>query len=297
MKIQKVLIVGVGSMGQQIGFQSALHGFDTVMFNFRQPSLDACKTQHQAFGELFRSRGKPAEDVEAALARLSYTTDLQVACEGADLISESIIEDIGAKRELYPQLDRLCPEHTIFTTNTSTLPPSAIVDATGRPDRFMAMHFIIPIWDHNAAELMAPDSTSRDTFDTVQAFSRSIGMVPVIIRKEQPGYIFNSLLVPWAVAAQSLVTNGVSSPEDVDRTWMIGTGMEMGPFGWMDAVGMGTAHTILDQLAEATGDPQHRANADYLQEHFVAQNKLGVKSGEGYYCYPDPAFQDPEFLR
>jgi 3-hydroxyacyl-CoA dehydrogenase len=297
MKIQKVLVVGVGTMGQQIGFQIAMHGFDTVMFNFRQPSLDNCKTAHQDFGSLFRSRGTSAETVAAALARISYTTDLEAACEGVDLVSESIIEELDAKRQLYPQLDRLCPAHTVFTTNTSTLLPSQIADATGRPDRFMAMHFIVGVWDHNVVELMAPEGTSADTFATVSEFTKAIGMVPVTIQKEQPGYIINSLLVPWAIAAQSLVTNGVSSPEDVDKTWMISTGMGMGPFGFMDAVGMGTVHTIFQQLAETTGDPQHRQNADYLGTRFLAQNKLGVKTGEGYYRYPDPAYQGDDFLR
>jgi 3-hydroxyacyl-CoA dehydrogenase len=297
MAIKKVLVVGVGTMGQQIGFQVAMHGFDTVMFNFRQPSLDACKAAHQSFGELFLERGTPAEEVDAALARISYSTDLEAACRGIDLVSESIIEDLEAKQQLYPQLDRHCPEHTLFTTNTSTLLPSEIAEATGRPDRFMAMHFVVGVWDHNVVELMAPSGTSRDTFDAVQAFTRDIGMVPVTILKEQPGYIINSLLVPWAVAAQSLVSNGVSSPEDVDRTWMISTGMQMGPFGFMDAVGIGTVHTIFEQLAAATGDPQHRKNADYLQTEFIAQNKLGMKTGEGYYRYPHPAYQGPDFTR
>ena len=296
MAIKKVLVVGVGTMGQQIGFQSAMHGFETVMFNFRQPSLDACREMHKEFARLFIDRGRPAEAVEAALDRISYTTDLSEACEGVDLVSESIIEELEAKRELYPLLHRHCPESAIFTTNTSTFLPSQIADATGRPERFMAMHFIVGIWDNNVVELMAPESTARETYDAVYQFSQAIGMVPVEIKKEHPGYIINSLLIPWAVAAQSLVTNEVASPTDVDKTWMKSTGMGMGPFGFMDAVGIGTVHTVLSNLAAATGDEQHLKNAAYLQEHLIDQNRLGVKSGEGYYNYPDPDYQKPEFL-
>ena len=297
MTIKKVLVVGVGTMGQQIGFQCAMHGFETVMFNFRQPSLDVCREMHGEFARLFVERGRSAEEVKAALARISYTTDLAEACAGVDLVSESIIEDLEAKREVYPMLHRHCPASTIFTTNTSTFLPSQIADSTGRPGQFMALHFIVGVWDNNVVELMAPASTARETYDTVYQFSQAIGMVPVTIKKEQPGYIINSLLIPWAVAAQSLVTNEVASATDIDKTWMISTRMEMGPFGFMDVVGIGTVHTILSNLAAATGDAQHLKNAAYLQENFIEKNRLGVKTGEGYYSYPGPEFLKPEFLQ
>lgn len=296
MTIKKVLVVGVGTMGQQIGFQCAIHGFETVMFNFRQPSLDACREMHGEFARLFMKRGRSSDEVEAALGRISYTTDLAQACDGVDLVSESIVEDLEAKREVYPLLHQHCPASTIFTTNTSTFLPSQIADSTGRPGQFMALHFIVGVWDSNVVELMAPESTARETFDAVYQFSQAIGMVPVTIRKEQPGYIINSLLIPWAVAAQSLVTNEVASATDIDKTWMISTKMGMGPFGFMDAVGIGTVHTILANLAEATGDQQHLKNAAYLKHNFIDKNRLGVKTGEGYYTYPDPYFMKKEFL-
>lgn len=297
MAIKKILIVGVGTMGQQIGFQCAMHGFETVMYNHRQQSLEACRQAHTAFAEMFtQQRGKKEAETTAALQRLSYTTDLEKACAEVDLVSESIVEDLEIKQKLYPLLSQYCPPSTILTTNTSTFLPSQIADSVANPGRFMAMHFVVGVWDANIAELMGHAGTSAETFAAVTDFSRTIGMVPVRIAKEQPGYIINSLLIPWSIAAQTLVTNGISSPADVDKTWMISTRMPVGPFGLMDMIGLGTVHAVLANLADSTGDEQHRINAAYLQEHFIDRGKLGMKTGEGYYHYPDPAYRTPGFL-
>ncbi|MCB1677185.1 MAG: 3-hydroxyacyl-CoA dehydrogenase [Halioglobus sp.] len=297
MSISKVLIAGVGTMGQQIGWQCALHGFDVVMFNLRQPSLDTCRKAQREFADLFhREKGQSSDAVAAALARISYTTDLAKAGADADIVSESIIEDPDAKHSIYKALNECCPAKTIFTTNSSTLLPSQIAASTGRPEKFMALHFVVGVWEANVAEVMAHPGTTAETVDTVVAFAKAIGMVPIHIGREQSGYIVNSLLIPWAVAAQSLVTNGVATPQDIDKTWMITTQMRMGPFGLMDAVGLGTVTTIFKALSAQSGDDLARRNAAYLEDNFVLRGKLGVKSGEGYYSYPEPDYQRPDFL-
>ena len=160
----------------------------------------------------------------------------------------------------------------------------------------MALHFVVGVWEANVAEVMAHPGTTAETVDTVVAFAKAIGMVPIHIGREQSGYIVNSLLIPWAVAAQSLVTNGVATPQDIDKTWMITTQMRMGPFGLMDAVGLGTVTTIFKALSAQSGDDLARRNAAYLEDNFVLRGKLGVKSGEGYYSYPEPDYQRPDFL-
>jgi 3-hydroxyacyl-CoA dehydrogenase len=296
-KIDKVLIVGAGTMGRQIGFQCAMNGFETVTYDVNESSLEACRARHARFAELFvEGRGARRRQVEDALARISYSNDLTVAAREADLVSESVPEIPGIKAEVYGRLNELCPERTIFTTNTSTLLPSQLAASTGRPSRFVALHFANPVWGSNIGEVMGHAGTDPAVFERVLEFAAEIGMVPIRLKKEAPGFISNSLLVPFLMAAQGLVANGIASHLDVDRTWMVMTGMPMGPFGILDLVGLETAFNIARHGAEIRNDEQMRVNAAYLKEHFVDRDKLGLKSGEGYYSYPDPAYKDEDFL-
>jgi 3-hydroxyacyl-CoA dehydrogenase len=297
MNIRKVLVVGSGTLGQQIGFQCAMHGFDTVMYDMREESLDSCRAAHGQYAELFKNqKGRSQAEIDAALARLSYTTDLAAAGHDADIVSESVPENPVIKRLVYPQLHQACPAKTIFTTNTSTLLPSQFADATGRPERFLALHFANEIWDRNVGEVMGHPGTDPAIYEIVVKFAKAIGMVPIRLEVEQNGYVLNSILVPWLMAAQTLVTNGIARPEDIDRTWMITTKMPVGPAGILDMVGLETFHSIASYWGDVGDDEQLKKNAAYLKTHFVEPKKLGVKTGEGYYKHPNPAYQDAGFL-
>ncbi len=222
MNIRKVLVVGSGTLGQQIGFQCAMHGFDTVMYDLREESLDSCRASHRQYAELFKNqKGRSQAEVDAALARLSYTTDLAAAGS-----RRRHRERVGAREprrqaEGVSAAEPACPAKTIFTTNTSTLLPSQFADATGRPERFLALHFANEIWDRNVGEVMGHPGTDPAIYEIVVQFAKAIGMVPIRLDVEQNGYVLNSILVPWLMAAQTLVTNGIARPEDIDRTWMI----------------------------------------------------------------------------
>ena len=297
MEIMKVLIVGTGTLGSQIGFQCALHGHDTVMYDIDEAALARCKKVHDQIGRAVREAlGTSREGIAAAHGRISYTTDLAGAAAQADLVSESVPENPGLKRKVFAELGKLCPPRTIFTTNSSTLLPSEIAGASGRPERFLALHFANRIWVNNVAEIMKHPGTDPDVFEEVVHFARTIGMVPIRIEKEQNGYVLNTLLVPLLGAALTLVANGIATPEDVDRTWMIAMKVPMGPFGTLDMIGLGTAYDITAYWAEKTGDRQGLKNAAYLKENFVDRGKLGLVTGEGFYRYPDPAFREPGFL-
>jgi 3-hydroxyacyl-CoA dehydrogenase len=233
-------------------------------------------------------------ELDAALARISYTTDLAAACADVDLLSESVPENLQIKQVVYAQLQKHCPERTIFTTNTSTLLPSQLADASGRPRQFLALHFANEIWDRNIGEVMGHPGTDPAVYERVVEFAKQIGMVPILLEKEQNGYVINSLLVPWLTAAQTLVTNGVSAPELIDKTWMITMQTKIGPFGIMDIVGLETVYNISAHWAK--GNPQLVKNAEYLKANFVDTRRLGVKTGQGYYSYPNPAYSEPGFL-
>ena len=298
MKIENVLVVGTGTLGSQIGFQCARHGFKTTMYDLHEAALETCKQNHREIGTATQADLGLADDViTAAHANLRYTTDLATAAKDCDLVSESVPEVPEIKCKVFAELNEVCPEHTIFTTNSSSLLPSQIAEATGRPERFLALHFANRIWVANIAEVMEHPGTALEVVERVLKFASEIGMVPIHIEKENNGYVLNALLMPLLNAAQSLVVNGIASPADVDRTWMISTTAPLGPCATMDVVGLDTAYAIGDYWAGVTGDEQQRKNADYLKENYVDKGKLGTKSGEGFYKYPDPEYGKPDFLK
>ena len=174
--------------------------------------------------------------------------------------------------------------------------PSQIADATGRPDRFLALHFANRIWVANVGEVMRHPGTAPEVFERVLKFAAEIGMVPIRIEKEHYGYVLNALLMPMLGAAQTLVANGIVSPQDVDRTWMISARTPEGPFATIDAIGIDTAYAIGDYWARALGDEQGRKNVAFLKENYLDKGRLGVKSGVGFYSYPDPEYKKPGFL-
>jgi 3-hydroxybutyryl-CoA dehydrogenase len=259
--------------------------------------LDKGKAFHQEYAELFvRERGATREQIDETFARLSYTTDLATAVRDADLISESVPESIVIKEAFWRDASRHAPAHTVFTTNTSTLAPSAMVDFVDRPQQFLALHFAIGVWDSNIGEVMGHPGTDPAVFTRVLKFAEEIGLLPIPIRKEQNGYIINSLLVPWCTAALDLLVRDVSDVESIDRTWMITMQSGIGPCGMMDRMGLGVVYHVAKLIGEAA--PGHPAleSARYIDEEFIQRGHLGVASGKGFYTYPDPAFAQPGFV-
>ena len=177
-----------------------------------------------------------------------YTDDLPAAVRNADLISESVPESLAIKESFWREASRHAPAHTVFTTNTSTLAPSALVDFVDRPQNFLALHFAIGVWDSNIGEVMGHPGTDADVFERVLTFAGEIGLVPIPIRKEQSGYIINSLLVPWCTAALDLLVREVSDYQSIDRTWMITMQSDMGPCGMMDRMGLGVVHHVAQNI-------------------------------------------------
>ena len=184
----------------------------------------------------------------------------------------------------------------MFTTNTSTLAPSALVGFVDRPEKFLALHFAIGVWDSNIGEVMGHPGTDPAVFERVLTFAEEIGLVPIPIRKEQSGYIINSLLVPWCTAALDLLVRGVSDVQSIDRTWMIT--LQSGHGTVRDDGSHGPRRRAPRRHVDrrATGNAQVLDDARYLDEQFIQQGHLGVASGEGFYSYPNPAFAQPGFI-
>ncbi len=297
MSIEKIMVAGSGTLGSQIAWQTAFSGFEVTVYDLFDAGIEAAKAFHQQHAEHFISaRGVSPDEIEQTRARLSYTTDLAAAVADADLVSESIPEDLEVKRTFYRALGELAPQKTIFTSNTSSLLPSQFTQETGRPEKFLALHFGNPVWDANIGEVMKQPATDDAIFEQVLGFASSIGMVPMRLVKEQSGYLINSLLIPWLAGAQTSVTNGVADFKDVDKTWMVCTKMDRGPFAIMDLIGLETIYLVMKHGAATSNDLQLQKNADYIKEHFVDKNKLGANSGSGFYTYPEPAYTGDDFL-
>lgn len=298
METRKVMIAGAGTLGSQVAWQTAFHGFEVTVYDVSEKGLEQGRAFHRQFADLFRNRrGATEAEIEAALGRLKYTTDLEEAVADADLTSESVPESLKIKKEFYRDLARVAPEKTIFTTNTSSLLPSLFAEDTGRPEKFLALHFANQIWDANIAEVMPHPGTDPACVEVVTRFARDIGMIPVVIGKEQPAYILNSLLMPFLGAALGLLVKEVAGHEDIDKTWMISGQVKVGPCGIMDIIGLETIYHVLEEQARSQDSANAAALAEYVKVNFVDKGNLGVKTGKGFYTYPDPAYQDPDFLK
>ena len=296
--IKKVTVAGSGVLGSQIAYQSAFHGFAVTVYDITNEALATAKERIQALKPLYQADlGATEDQVNEAYARLQFESDLAKAVADADLVIEAIPEVVSIKTEFYTKLGKLAPAKTIFATNSSTLLPSQFAEVTGRPEKFLALHFANTIWKNNTAEVMKHPNTDDAIFNEIIDFAKSIGMVALPLYKEQPGYILNSLLVPFLDAAEMLLVKEVADPETIDKTWMIATGAPLGPFAILDVVGINTAYNIVKAKAAATGDAMQQKLAEMLKAEYIDKNKLGRATGEGFYTYPDPSFAKPDFLQ
>ena len=275
----RVTVLGLGVLGAQIALQTAAHGVDVTAYDVDDAALAAGRGRLDAFAAQAAAVMPDAEAYRGAPDRIRLVSDLAEAVREADLVIEAVPERLELKRDVWARVGAAAPEATVFATNSSSLLPSAIADATGRPDRFLALHFANGIWVNNTAEVMGTSQTDAAVADRVQAFAEAIGMVAIRLHKEQPGYVLNSLLIPFLGAAAELLVKGVADPATIDLTWRKATGAPAGPFQIYDVIGLRTAYAV------ASADPRSAVWAAHLKEHYLDQGKLGVESGEGFYRY------------
>lgn len=280
-ELRRVLIVGTGEMGRQIAVSCFRAGFGVTLYDASENSLRTAVAACEAAA---------ASDVNRP--RLRATSDPATAGHDADLLIESVPERLPLKRAVFSSFADVCPPHTIFTTNTSLLMPSMFIGASKRPDRLAALHFVM---GSTLTEIMPHNRTAPETVQLLEQFSAKIGHTSVICWREQPGHLVNTMLMALNTSALTLAANGVADPHDIDRAWMLSTHSVIGPFGLLDLVGLKTALEITEYGARMTAQAQVSKNADYLRA-MVEQEKFGRPNGHGFYDYPDPAFEQPDFL-
>ncbi len=295
--LDRLTVLGAGVLGGQIAWQSAFKGKTVVLYDPYPEAIDKARVAHATYAHIYQTElGASEADIAATRARLSMSGDLALAVADADFVIEAVPEIPETKTQVYRELASLLPPHTLIATNSSTLLPRDFAEATGRPEKYCALHFANLIWHLNLAEVMAHPGTARETLTAVTHFAIEIGMVPIPVRKEQNGYVLNSWFVPLLSAGAALVVNGVATPEDVDRTFMIANRCAVGPCGMLDVVGMKTAFDVSSYWGTVNNDAQLLKNAAYIKERFLDRGLQGMLGGEGFYKYPNPAYAARDFL-
>ena len=322
MSYKKVVVAGGGVLGSQIAFQAAYCGFDVTIWLRSEGSIKRCqpKLDHlkETYIETIKKMDNPegkadnvfalgiadkdtfnADEclakVEKAYSSLKLELDMKKAVEDADLVIESMAENADDKIAFYKTLAPLLPEKTVVVTNSSTLLPSQFAKYTGRPNKYLSLHFANSIWKNNTAEIMSQDLTDKKYFDEILSFANDIRMIGLPVLKEKNGYLLNSMLVPFLLSGLDLYASGVSDPKSIDIAWTRGTGAPKGPFQIFDTVGLTTAYNIVMQYQKVPGlfSPllkkmmmpyNFKAMAKILKK-YIDEGKLGMSSGEGFYKY------------
>lgn len=318
MSAKKVVVAGGGVLGSQIAYQAAFKGFDTTIWLRSEGSIGRTEPKLQLnyknyieelektkamlgtpMGAILYPKGiiddyasmtpEKIDELESqakeALGSLKLELDMEKAFEDADIIIESMTENPQDKIAFYQKAAPYLPEKTILCTNSSTMLPSTFAEYTGRPNKYLALHFANNIFKNNTAEIMGHEGTDQKNYDEVVEFAQELGMVPLKLKKEQPGYLLNTMLVPFLSAAQMLWANDVADFKTIDTTWKLATGAPLGPFQIIDIVGLKTCYDIVSMRPDAA-DPESDAGKILAGlKKKMDKGETGVAAGKGFYDY------------
>jgi 3-hydroxybutyryl-CoA dehydrogenase len=280
--IKIVGVAGSGTMGAGIAIVAARAGFKTIVYDTNAEALARARKQTEGFFAKSVERGKLThEQVGKILANLSGSADM-AALADCDIVIEAVFEDLKTKHALLAQLDRVCPPHVLFASNTSTLSITEIAAGSGRDEHFVGMHFCLPAQLMKLVEMSPGLRTSEETFRAAWEFCKAMGQIPVRT-KDNPGFILNYFLIPFNNDAIRMIEAGVAEPADIDRAIKTALGYAMGPLELLDLVGLDTHLLVAEALYASTHDP--RAAVPALVKRMIAAGKLGRKTGEGFYKY------------
>lgn len=281
MDITKIAVIGAGTMGTGIAQVAAATGFDVVLNDVDDSMLERSLTiMGKSLGKL-QEKGRLSEDKDAILARIQATSNL-ADCSGADFVVEAVFENFDVKKEILIQLDKLLPPEVLLTSNTSSISITRLAALTGRPDKFMGMHFMNPVPLMKLVELIKGMATSQETFDTVKGLAEKMGKVPVEAN-DYPGFIANRILIPMINEAVYALMEGVGTVEAIDEVMKLGMNHPMGPLALGDLIGLDVVLFIIEVLYDGFKDPKYRPCP--LLKKMVDAGYLGRKSGRGFYDY------------
>lgn len=282
MKIEKIAVIGTGTMGAGIVQAFAQAGREVVMKSRSQASLDKGLGKiSKSLGRLVQKGKMEQQAMDDILARITATTDYKDLAD-ADLIIEAAVENMDLKIEVFKMLDEMCKPETVLATNSSSLSITAIAAATGRAERVIGMHFFNPAPVMKLVEVIRGQQTSDEVFDAIFALCQEIGKTPVAVN-EAPGFVVNRVLIPMINEAVGILADGVASRDDIDAAMKLGANHPMGPLALGDLIGLDVCLAIMEVLHSEYGDDKYRPHP--LLRKMVRANLLGRKTGEGFYKY------------
>ncbi|MDD7362659.1 MAG: 3-hydroxyacyl-CoA dehydrogenase [Peptoniphilus sp.] len=319
MEFKKVVVLGGGVLGTQIALMSAYTGHDTTIWlrsegsiertqprvdHYTETMVQVLEDSKELIGNPLSAKlyprglirewdGTTEDDIDRLIEKakqnfrenLNLELNIEAALGDADITIEAMSEDPEAKSALYKNIRDVLDEKTILCTNSSTLLPSTFAEDTGRPEKYMALHFANEIWRHNTAECMGHPGTDPGIYDTVVRFAEEMNMIPIKLHKEQPAYVLNSLLVPFLDSAEALWAKGVADPETIDLTWRLATGAPAGPFEILDVVGLDTVYKILQMKSDVNDSDSIDHKIGAMIKEKIDRGEKGVSSGKGFYTY------------
>lgn len=295
-RVKTVTVLGLGTLGAQIALQSVVSGYKVRAYD---PNENALKRFLGTSSDPHRITMKPTQIFlskwKAAVERVHLFSSLQEAVRNADLIIEAVPEDLKLKLEVWREIDHYGPKEAIIATNSSSIPVSKLEGATRRPAQCLNIHFYQLILGQNMADIMRGTQTSAEAVETGKEYVRSLGVVPLFVKKEILGFCFNRVWRAIKKETLKMWADGYVDYHDIDRAWMIFTGMPCGPFGLMDTVGLDVVCAIEMVYYQDSKHPTDRPPEALKQ--MIREGKLGVKTGSGFYTYPDPKYLNPDFLR
>jgi 3-hydroxybutyryl-CoA dehydrogenase len=282
MEIRKVGVVGFGTMGQGIAQVCAQAGYQVVALEANECALEQGMAKIDAFMSKGITKNKVTpEEKEATLSRIKgTTTNKDLLC--CQLIIEAVPEKLSLKKEIFKQLDELCPQHTVIATNTSSLSVTELAAVTKRPEQVLGIHFFNPVPLMKLVEIVVPITTAKKTVDIAKKFINSLGKV-TIIAKDTPGFIVNYLQYPFRLNAIRMLESGIATKEDIDTAAKLALGHPLGPLELQDYVGLDVTYEAVSSIYEETKDPLFAPPV--LLKRMVAAGYLGRKTGKGFYDY------------
>ena len=292
---EKITVIGTGTLGAQIALLAANSNYDVTVYDLREGTL--WQTVDRLMTNIEGKGLKPIisrNHANALKGQIHETTNLEDALRQAELVMESVPENLKMKQEVFKALGQRAPEEAIIATNSSSMPVSLMEQSSGRPEKCLNIHFYNILEGMNMADVMGGTQTTPDVLEKGISWVRSLGFIPLTVKKELLGFCFNRV---WrAIKREGLWMwgNGYVDFRDVDRAWMTFSGMKIGPFGLMDGVGLDVVYDIEMVYFNASKDPKDKP-PQALKEK-IERRELGVKSGEGFYTYPDPEFARENFL-
>jgi len=282
MAIKTVGVAGSGTMGAGIAIVAARAGYKTIVYDTHQDALERARKQTAGFFAKSVERKKLTQpQVDKIMGDLTSTTKITDMAE-CDIVIEAVFENLKVKHVVFAALNKACPPHTLFASNTSTLSITEIAAGSGRDERFVGMHFCLPAQLMKLVEMSPGIRTSDESFGAAWEFCKALGQIPVKT-KDNPGFILNYFLVPFNNDAIRLVEAGVAAPADIDRAIKTGLGYPLGPLELLDLVGLDTHLLVAEALYASTHDP--RAAVPALVKRMIAAGHLGRKTGQGFFKY------------